>query len=320
MIETLGPLALFSLAAVVFIGLPHGAMDGAVAMVSGYGQSRGAIIKFIVQYILMAGLVVLVWVMIPVFSLTMFMLYSLVHFGLGDALPPKAKPQEKTKPKPAPTKKKNDKADDLNNQEKRLLPFDAAHIVQIICHGGLVVVVIPLAHLQTVQPIFDVLTGGADLAAFWSLILAMVLIFAIATVIYTIMALVTPGLRRRWIEFALLAGLMIILPPLTGFALYFCCVHTPRHIGKVINAVKAFMPDARILPLTFGFTIATWAVMLVAIFILGDQVSFDAAMVQVIFIGLAALTVPHMMLVDGAFRRKLNRQNITSAPPKVTTN
>ena len=290
MIEVLGPLALFSLAAVVFIGLPHGAMDGAVAMVSGYGKTRGQLIKFAIQYTLIAALVVLVWVLIPVFSLTMFMLYSLVHFGLGDASPKK----------PAPPQK------DQDPKQKPLFNIDTPRIVQIICHGGLVVVVIPIAHLTEVQPIFKVLTGGLELAAFWSLLLAMVIIFAIASVIYTLIAVFQPHYRRRWIEFAGLAGLLVLLPPLTGFALYFCCVHTPRHMTRVISAVKTILPDARILPLTLGFTIVTWLAMAIAVVLLRAHISFDAAMVQVIFIGLAALTVPHMMLVDGAFRRKLN--------------
>ena len=296
MIETLGPLALFSLAAVVFIGLPHGAMDGAVAMVSGYGKSRGQIIKFSLQYIAIAALVVLVWVLIPVFSLTMFLLYSMVHFGLGDATPPAAPKKDKEK-------------------KKLLVDVDIARFAQIICHGGLVVVVIPLAHLTLVQPIFTVLTGGAELEAFWSLFLAMVAIFAIASVIYTIAAIITPRYRRRLLEFAGLGAVLAVLPPLTGFALYFCCVHTPRHMARVIHAVKAIMPDARILPLTLGFTLATWVMMAIAVVILGDQISFNAAMVQVIFIGLAALTVPHMMLVDGAFRRKLEAMK-TASPEK----
>ena len=86
-------------------------------------------------------------------------------------------------------------------------------------------------------------------------------------------------------------------------------------MARVIHAVKAIMPDARILPLTLGFTLATWVMMAIALVILGDQISFNAAMVQVIFIGLAALTVPHMMLVDGAFRRKLEAMK-TASPEK----
>ena len=36
-----------------------------------------------------------------------------------------------------------------------------------------------------------------------------------------------------------------------------------------------------------------------------EQMSGEAALLRVIFIGLAALTVPHMILVDGFFRRRL---------------
>ena len=137
------------------------------------------------------------------------------------------------------------------------------------------------------------------------------MVFTIAGVIYTLIAIFQPHYRRRWLECAGLAGALVFLPPLTGFALYFCCVHTPRHMARVIKAVKTILPDARILPLTLGFTIVTWLAMAVAVVLLRAEISFDAAMVQVIFIGLAALTVPHMMLVDGAFRRKLNAMDTT---------
>ena len=57
--------------------------------------------------------------------------------------------------------------------------------------------------------------------------------------------------------------------------------------------------------------------MAIAVVVLRAHISFDAAMVQVIFIGLAALTVPHMMLADGAFRRKLNVDTPTETFCKV---
>jgi len=87
-------------------------------------------------------------------------------------------------------------------------------------------------------------------------------------------------------------------------ALYFCLVHTPRHIHHVIRAVRQFLPDTKILKLTFMFTLLTWAAMAMAVLMRKEDAEIDAALLQVIFIGLAALTVPHMMLVDGAFRRR----------------
>jgi len=272
MIGDLNTLALISLMAVVMIGMPHGALDGAVAMVSGYAKTSGQIIKFSLIYIAVTIAVVIVWMILPVFSLTLFMLYSLIHFGLGDA-----------------------------GQSK-----GAARMVQVICHGGLVVVIISLAHHDAVQPIFLLLTGqetAADLAAFWGLMVGLSGLFAASAVAYTLLAMLQPQLRRHWLEFAGLAGVMMLLPPLTGFALYFCLVHTPRHIHHVIRAVRRSAPNTKILKLTFMFTLMTWAAMAIAVLMLNQDAEIDAALLQVIFIGLAALTVPHMMLVDGAFRR-----------------
>ena len=80
----LDAIAMISLAAVMMIGLPHGALDGAVAMTVGYGKRSQDIVKFSVIYTLIALMVVVIWMIIPIFSLTLFMLISMIHFGLGD--------------------------------------------------------------------------------------------------------------------------------------------------------------------------------------------------------------------------------------------
>ena len=54
--------------------------------------------------------------------------------------------------------------------------------------------------------------------------------------------------------------------------------------------------------MTAGFTIATWAMAAAAWLLLAGRIGVDAASLQIVFIGLAALTVPHMILIDGVFR------------------
>ncbi len=51
------------------------------------------------------------------------------------------------------------------------------------------------------------------------------------------------------------------------------------------------------------FTLASWAAGAIALYYCMTNMSMESAVLQVVFIGLAALTVPHMLLVDGMFRR-----------------
>ena len=80
----LDPISLIALAAVTLIGLPHGAMDAAVALALGYGRNFGKMAVFVLAYVLLAAVVVGFWIVAPVLALALFLLISLVHFGLGD--------------------------------------------------------------------------------------------------------------------------------------------------------------------------------------------------------------------------------------------
>ena len=77
-------LNLIALGAVVFIGLPHGAMDGALAAHFGWMESKQKAALFLLGYVAMAVLVVGFWFIAPAISFIIFLAISMYHFGKGD--------------------------------------------------------------------------------------------------------------------------------------------------------------------------------------------------------------------------------------------
>lgn len=107
----------------------------------------------------------------------------------------------------------------------------------------------------------------------------------------------------RLIELIVIALILVLLPPLLGFAVYFCFVHTGRHMMHIWKKLQIAMNSRVIFIQAIGLTAASWLLGLGAFYFL-DSGDFDADILRVVFIGLAALTVPHMILVDGFFRNK----------------
>ena len=82
---SLPPSMLIALAAVMLVGLPHGALDGAIALHLGLFKKKGSLVRFICVYLAGALMVLVTWLTAPVFALSVFLLVSLFHFGAGDA-------------------------------------------------------------------------------------------------------------------------------------------------------------------------------------------------------------------------------------------
>jgi len=270
LISSLGIINTISLLAVVAIGLPHGAMDGAVALALGYGRHRTQMAGFILGYVALAVLVVVFWLAFPVLALMLFLLISLVHFGNGDT--------------------------EMKNIFFRWM--------QIICHGGIVVVAIPLFHPAMTHELFTYLSGQ-DIGMLTPYFNVLTVLMAGAGVAYALAAIRLPSLRLPFIEFSGLLLAMWALPPIAGFAVYFACVHTPRHVRRIFLKLRAYDPEISPFRLTVIFTLLTWVLGGIAYTFLAGRTMPDAAAFQVVFIGLAALTVPHMILIDGIFRPRM---------------
>jgi Brp/Blh family beta-carotene 15,15'-monooxygenase len=87
--------------------------------------------------------------------------------------------------------------------------------------------------------------------------------------------------------------------PLVAFTVYFCFLHSIRHNISLVyeldnndfmNGLKIFTKKA--LPLT----IVTATFCFLGLYLLNNTYNFDSSVLKIIFIGLASLTFPHILL------------------------
>lgn len=102
--------------------------------------------------------------------------------------------------------------------------------------------------------------------------------------------------RLTAFEFAAVGALAYVAPPLLAFTLFFCGMHGARHILRSFRYSGRdswrFLGMVALLPM-IGVALGSAA----AWYCLQDA-PLDARVVQIVFVGLAALTVPHMVLVE----------------------
>jgi len=256
-------LNLIALICVVFIGLPHGAMDGALAAHFGWMESKKKAATFLIGYVAMAALVVGFWFVAPAISFIIFLGISMYHFGKGDV--------------------------NTDGEEPS--------VTESLARGGVVIGGISQFHRVDADEIFQVLIGSnTELVwLFLNSVVPMTVIFAILSMVNK-----NTGERRSFLaEIAGLALIFSILPPLVGFAIYFCLIHSIRHFASMRAMLSDTITKLQITKTTILFSAISWAAGLIILAQQSSNIGFEPALLQVIFIGLAALTVPHMILVDG---------------------
>ena len=97
---------------------------------------------------------------------------------------------------------------------------------------------------------------------------------------------------------------MLVFPPLPAFAIYFCLIHSFHHIRRIIPTLLGFMEKQKAIFLMIIFSVFSWIGCGIAFYYLSNLDTYPDTILKVTFVGLAALTFPHMILVDGIFRSK----------------
>lgn len=107
------------------------------------------------------------------------------------------------------------------------------------------------------------------------------------------------------VELGLVALLALTTPPLVFFIVYFCTLHSARHLREGF-AEERDQPRRLTALVVVAYTVIPLIAAGAFLAATAGTASLDDQLLRVVFIGLAALTVPHMLLVglgDRALRR-----------------
>jgi len=159
---------------------------------------------------------------------------------------------------------------------------------------GVSVIAFPALVFQSdVEMLFGLLTSAPTAIQFANLLNKS----AIPAIIVSAICLISNFRRAPWVvvEYALLVATALVTPPLIYFVIYFCGLHSPRHF--LLTADQLGLTPAQ------GMRAASPIMMATLIFSAFGAVAvhtftpaYETATLQLVFIGLAAVTVPHMLL------------------------
>ncbi len=250
-----------AIAAVIVLGVPHGALDVEVARpVLRRRFGRPWFLIFSLPYLALFALVLLSWRVFPLPTLALFLAMSVWHFGAEDA-PSKA-------------------------------------ILGILSRGGLPIAMPVLAHPSATALVFGTV-AHVPLSAPPPWLFVASIVWLASSIGVSCIAVARRDWHTPTVTTALML-MFILLPPLTAFAIYFICLHAPAHTIALIddrkraprvNNMKAAW--ARAMPMT-GLTLLIGATLWP--FYTGN---FALRSVALTIQMLSALTLPHMLLNAG---------------------
>jgi Brp/Blh family beta-carotene 15,15'-monooxygenase len=243
------------------IGVSHGSLDNfkGAKLLEILNIKNKLIFYFI--YIFVALVVIGTWLIFPFFMLSFFLIVAAYHFGKEDSV------------------------------FGKINKFKLLNLLLFL--KGSLIILAPLYfhNYETVQ-IFEILE--VELNQYNSR-LVIILIY---------LSLISNFFVNKNILLSLLDSFTVIIlninfEPLLAFTIYFCFLHSIRHSLSLIqdtnnrNLKKGLISFVKkALPLTivtaFGF--------LIAVFLLNEYYLLDSAILKVVFIGLASLTFPHILL------------------------
>ena len=259
---------------ILIIGVSHGALDHIKGQKLLELFNFKSIYIFYISYILISGVVIATWMLLPSITLIIFLIIASYHFGKEDT---------------------------------QFLINDRSYFTQILYFfKGFLIILAPLYfHFQETIAIFKLLL--IDNEAFYSSLNFIetnnvIQIGIFCSTLSSIFLFLKNFEIKKFVIFLDYFSILILnyyLSPLIAFTAYFCFLHSIRHSislaieldpNSIVNGFKLFVNKA--LPLTILTAIFSF----IALYLLNNSFNLDSAILKIIFTGLASLTFPHILL------------------------
>ena len=265
---------LFCLFLILIIGVSHGSLDHIKGKKLLKIFQIDNIVTFYISYFLLALTVIILWILLPTVILLTFLIVASFHFGKEDT---------------------------------HFLIGDNSYLNQFLffLKGSLVIIAPLYFNFNETVAIFKLLL--VDNESFYQTLNIiennnfLIIGIALSTLSSIYLFFRKFELKKFTIFFDYFSIIIINIyfSPLVAFTIYFCFLHSIRHsISLMIeldqeslkNGLFVFIKKAT--PLT----ILTSVFCLVGLYFLNNNYNFDSAILKLIFIGLASLTFPHILL------------------------
>ncbi len=253
---------------ILILGISHGALDNIKGkrLLNIFGLRSVSLFYF--TYLSISILIIILWLNFPNSVLLLFLIVAAYHFGKEDTV--------------------------FSFKRKYFLSE-----ILFFLKGSAVIVSPLLFHKYETNEIFRILNFDFFEKEFLSdELLAIFLFLSLISSLY-----ISKGKNNNFkvimiMDFISLIILNFFLTPVLAFTIYFCFLHSVRHsITLIFNLNKSFKLGfknflVKAIPLTF----VTGLSFLLTIYFLNNFYQLDEAIYKVIFIGLASLTFPHILL------------------------
>jgi Brp/Blh family beta-carotene 15,15'-monooxygenase len=256
----------------MLLGIPHGATDHILFRHINKDFGKGFMYRFLVRYLLLMGVFVLTWWILPALALTIFLAISAYHFGQSHW-------------------------NDLEIEK----PFK--FLIYSCWGGGLLLSLLMLNYTETLPIVNSMISGTINLPPLFYFFVPALFLFINIGLIAFLHVKHKLNLIASIREVSLLfvfAFLFIQVPLLIGFAIYFVLWHSTLSIRDQILYFQTFRSDYNLknfILQSLPFTILAFAGIGGLAFLSPFELVSEAWIGQ-FFILISIVTLPHSILMD----------------------